>query len=54
MQATGWIDADMCAAFGSLIRYLEKEQVVVTLVNIRDNMREILLKNGFLHQEWRR
>ena len=50
MQATSWIDADMCAPFGAVIRALESRQVAVRLVNMRDNVREILLKNGFLNQ----
>ena len=48
MQATRWIDADMCAPFGALICALKQRQVAVKLVNLQDNVKEILLKNGFL------
>ena len=50
MQATSWIDADMCAPFGAVIRALESRHVTVRLINMRDNVKEILSKNGFFHQ----
>ena len=48
MQATSWIDADMCAPFGALIKKLRQRQVKVNLVNLRDHVRNILQKNRFL------
>lgn len=48
MRATSWIDADMCAPLGAVICALKHRHIAVKLVNIRDNVKEILSKNGFL------
>ena len=48
MRATRWIDADMCAPFGAIIYTLIQQHIAVRLINMHHNVREILLKNGFL------
>ena len=48
MQATDWLDADMCAAFGAILYRLEDNLNTVRLTNIRPAIRNILSKNGFL------
>lgn len=48
MQATDWLDADMCASFGAILYRLEENLNTVRLTNTRPVVRNILSKNGFL------
>lgn len=48
MGATTWFDADMCAAFGSILYRLGDNMNTIGLTNIRPNVQTILSKNGFL------
>lgn len=48
MGATGWFDADMCAAFGAILYRLSEDLNIVKLTNIRSDVESILSKNGFL------
>ncbi|MFH1075271.1 MAG: ATP-binding protein [Pseudomonadota bacterium] len=48
MGKTSWFDAEMCAAFGSILYRLGERLNTISLTNIRPNVEEILLKNGFL------
>lgn len=48
MNATSWFDADMCAAFGSILYKLGARLNEVSLIHIRPPVEEILSKNGFL------
>ncbi len=53
MQATDWFDADMCAALGAILYRLGNNLNTVSLINIPESIKEILLKNGFLgHYGW--
>ena len=48
MQATDWLDADMCAAFGAILYRMEDNLNTVRLTNIQSGVRNVLSKNGFL------
>ena len=48
MQETHWFDADMCAAFGTILYSLEERLNKVNLIHIPTPVEEILSKNGFL------
>ena len=48
MQATDWLDADMCAAFGAILYRMEDNLNSVRLTNIQSGVRNVLSKNGFL------
>lgn len=48
MSATDWFDADMCAAFGSILYRLSSGLNTVELNNTPKNVERILSKNGFL------
>lgn len=48
MGATTWFDADMCAAFGSILYRLGEQANSIKLQNIRPSVENILSKNGFL------
>ena len=47
LDATSWLDADMCAAFGAILHNLSGPNTV-KLTGIRSNVESILSKNGFL------
>jgi len=48
MSMTNWFDADMCAAFGSILYRLSSGLNTVELTNIPQSVETILSKNGFL------
>lgn len=48
MSATGWFDADMCAAFGAILYRLGQNVNTVRLHNIPVGVETILSRNGFL------
>lgn len=48
MHATGWLDADMCAAFGAVLYRLGRNLNTVRLTNVPPRIATILSKNGFL------
>ena len=48
MATVTWFDADMCAAFGAILYRLGENLNTVRLTNIRQNVTNILSKNGFL------
>lgn len=48
LSATGWLDADMCAAFGAILYRLGSYLNTINLVNIPYRVETILSKNGFL------
>ena len=47
LDATSWLDADMCAAFWAILHNLSGPNTV-KLTGIRSNVESILSKNGFL------
>ncbi|RKU30227.1 ATP-binding protein [Candidatus Poribacteria bacterium] len=48
MSETDWLSADMCAAFGAILHRLNTRLNKVNLLNIRENVMDILSRNGFL------
>ena len=46
-QAT-WLDANMCAPFGSILYKISRNLNTVKLVNLASSVKSILSKNGFL------
>ncbi len=48
MTATGWFDADMCAALGAILYRLGDDPNNIQLTNIPNSVAKILSKNGFL------
>lgn len=48
MNGTSWFDADMCAPFGAILYRMGGNMNTVRLTDIRPNVENILLKNGFL------
>lgn len=48
LAEVAWFDADMCAALGAILYRLGENLNTVKLTDIRPNVENILLKNGFL------
>ncbi|MCY4117666.1 MAG: hypothetical protein OXF55_12340 [Caldilineaceae bacterium] len=48
LNATWWLDADMCAAFGAILYRLGSNLNTINLINIPSSVERILSKNGFL------
>lgn len=48
MSNVNWLDADMCAALGAVLYQLSKSLNTCRLTNVREEIEDILRKNGFL------
>ena len=48
LNATTWIEADMCAVLGAVLHRLRERGNIIALVNMRPELKSALAKNSFL------